>query len=265
MNNSVFGKTQENLRNRINVEIVTSRKIALKRACKPTLKRSYTIHENLVVMETLIGNLVLDKPIYVGFAVLEISKLWMYQFHYDKMLKWFHNIELCFTDTDSLLYRIEGEDIYNVMKRNEEHFDFLDYPFEHPCYSKKNKKVLGRFKDEMLSLTLEDFVGLRPKSYSLKFRGKVENNKIIHMKSDEKQTAKGTKSAVKKRYLRHSHFLDALTNLTQICIKQNALLSNKHSVGSFHQKRVSLTAFDTKRWIKEDGIHTLAYGHYKTL
>ena len=73
MNNAIFGKTQENLRNRISVEIAINKKVALKRAAKPSLKRSYTINENLVVMETTVRNLKLNKPIYVGFTVLEIS------------------------------------------------------------------------------------------------------------------------------------------------------------------------------------------------
>ena len=140
----------------------------------------------------------------------------MYQFHYEKMTQWFEKIELCFTDTDSLLYRIEGEDIYKIMKDHGEDFDFSEYPIDHPCYSKKNKKKVGRYKDEMLSLTLEDFIGLRPKSYSLKFRGKVENNKIVDMKEREKYTAKGTKQAVKDRFLRHQYFLDALENYLEL-------------------------------------------------
>ena len=111
MNNSVFGKTQENLRNRMNVEIITNRKIALKRACKPSMKRSETIHENLVVMETAVTNLVLNKPIYIGFCVLELSKLLMYQFHYEKIINWFEKVTLCYTDTDSFLYEIQSEDI----------------------------------------------------------------------------------------------------------------------------------------------------------
>ena len=87
LNNAVFGKTQENLRNRINVEVVTNRKLALKRACKPNLKRSYSIHKDLVIMEMGVRKLTLNKPIYAGYSILEISKLWMYEFHYDCMLK----------------------------------------------------------------------------------------------------------------------------------------------------------------------------------
>ena len=99
MNNSVFGKTRENLRNRVNVEVVTNRDVALKRVCKPSFKRSQRIMEDLVIMETSISNLKLHKPVYIGFSVLDLSKK-------------NSNINLCFTDTDSLLYEIETLDIY---------------------------------------------------------------------------------------------------------------------------------------------------------
>ena len=100
MNNSVFGKTQENLRNRVNVEVITERNIALKRVCKPSFKRSQVIHEDLGIIQNAVSNLELNKPIYVGFTVLELSKLLMYQFHCEKMLLWYDNSELCSTDID---------------------------------------------------------------------------------------------------------------------------------------------------------------------
>ena len=263
LNNSVFGKTQENLRNRINVEIVTDRKTALKRVSKPIIKRSYAIHEDLVVMESYVTKLILNKPIYVGFTVLEISKLWMYSFHYRQMLQWFNDIDLCFTDTDSLLYLIRGQCPYTVMEEHKEWFDNSDYPFDHPLYDVANKKKLGLMKDELFSLCLEEFIGLRPKCYSLLFNGQVKNNKVINYDQAEKQIAKGTKKMVKKRYIRHEHYRDVVTNLSQLYVKQNSIRSIQHDIGTFHQTRVALTAYDTKRWIEDDGIHTLAYGHYK--
>ena len=265
MNNSVFGKTQENLRNRINVEIVTDRKTALKRISKPIIKRSYSIHEDLAVMETYVTKLKLNKPIYVGFTVLEVSKLWMYSFHYRQMLNWFDDIELCMTDTDSLLYYIRGKDPYKVMEENADWFDFSDYPYTHPLYDPVNKKVLGKFKDELFSLCLEEFIGLRPKCYSLLFNGQVKNNIIVNHTPSEKQVAKGTKRLVKKRFLRHQHYRDVVENLNQLFVTQNSIRSIQHDIGTYHQTRVSLTGFDTKRWIEEDGFHTLAYGHYKCI
>ena len=139
----MFGQTCENLRNRMRVEVITERKVALKQACHPSFKRSQTLHENLVIMQTAISNLNLCKPIYVGFSVLDLSKLLMYQFHYEKMLtKYCGKIELCFTDTDSLLYEVHTEDLYGDMQGDDD-YDFSEYQFTH-LYSKKNKNSLER-------------------------------------------------------------------------------------------------------------------------
>ena len=265
MNNAVFGKTQENLRNRVSVEVVTDEEIAKKRVCKPTFKRSYTIRENLVVMEHQRSSLELNRAIYTGFSVLELSKLWMYDFHYRKMRKWFPDIQLLFTDTDSLAYRIcDPRDVYQVMKDNGKYFDFADYPKDHPCYDTRNKKKIGLFTDELNSLCLEEFIGLRPKSYSIKFRGKVENNTVVHLDEDCKKVAKGTKYAVKEKHLKHEHYRQALLDWRNIYVRQNMIRSRDHTLSTIHQCRVSLTCYDTKRWITADGIHTFAHGHYMT-
>ena len=269
MNNSVFGKSQENLRKRISVEVVTDADVAAKRVCRPSMKRSLTIREDLVVMEHFISRLELDRAVYTGFCVLELSKLWMYDFHYKKMRPWFSSpsssIELLFTDTDSLCYKIrDPRNIYKVLKSHNEYFDFSDYPRDHFCFDTSNRKKIGLFTDELNSLCLEEFVGLRPKSYSIKFRGKVKNNAIVHLNEDVKKVAKGTKYGVKERHLRHAHYLDALHNWKTIYMRQNSIQSKNHKLASYHQCRASLTCFDTKRWILEDGIHTLAHGHYLT-
>ena len=81
----------------------------------------------------------------------------------------------------------------------------------------------------------------------------------------KKKVAKGTRRVVKDRHLRHANYLEAVQLHKQIYVKQNNILSREHSVGTYHQTRVSFTAFDTKRWICSDGIHTLAYGHHRTL
>ena len=264
MNNAVFGKTQENLRNRISVEVITDEKRAKKRACKPTMKRSYAIHENLVIMEHYKTNLELNRPVYTGFCTLELSKLWMYGFHYDQMRRWFPNIELAFTDTDSLLYLVtDSRDVYDVMFENSEWFDFSEYPKDHLCYNLANKKVIGLFKDELHSLPLEEFIGLRPKCYSLRFRGKVKDNEIVNMNPVNKKAAKGTKYAVQE-HLNHGHYRAALFDWKKIYCRQNGILSRHHSLGTYTQCKLSLTCFDTKRYIMDDGIHTLAHGHYMT-
>ena len=174
-------------------------------------------------------------------------------------------MSLCFTDTDSLLYEIETDDIYKTMLEHEDEFDFSEYPLAHACYNNKNHKVILKFKDELRSLILEEFIGLLPKCYSLFFHGQVKDNVVLHMEASEKQVAKGTKKSVKKRFLNHKHFKEVITHLSTVFVKQNVLKSRTHDIGTYHQTRVSLTGYDTKRYILDDGISTLALGHCKTI
>ena len=95
----VTGKTQENIRNRVRITAVTDREKALKLIAKPAYKRSVKIHEDMVLFQNHISCVKLNRPIQVGFSVLELSKLHMARFHYDKMTSWFDDIQLCFTDT----------------------------------------------------------------------------------------------------------------------------------------------------------------------
>ena len=260
MNNSVFGKTQENLRNRVNVEIITDKKIALKRAAKPNFERSQTLREDLVVIQNKVITLKLNKPLYVGFTVLDLSKLLMYDFHYNKMLKWYNDINLCFTDTDSLLYEIKTDNIYNDMQEHADEYDFSEYAFDHPNYDPKNKKVIGKMKDELCGMCMDEFTGLRPKCYSILSIGKVKDNVKVNNDEVQFQKAKGSK----KDHLNHDDYNMVLEKLESIVVKQNVIRSKKHTVKTYHTKKVALTAFDTKRYILDDNINTLAYGHYKT-
>ena len=120
------------------------------------------------------------------------------------MRKWFNDISLCITDTDSLLYHIKGVNIFKVLKENYEHFDFSNYPINHPHFSTYGKKQIGLFKDELASKTLVEFVGLRAKCYSLLFE--IDDDAVYREGGFEKLTAKGTKRCVKERFLRHEHF-----------------------------------------------------------
>ena len=264
MVNAVFGKTQENLRNHMNVEVITNRKFALKRICKPDFKRSQIIREDLVIIQTAVTNLSLCKPIYVGFSVLDLSKLLMYSFHYEKMMNRYQNIKLCFTDTDSLLYEIETDNIYDDMGESIDDYDFSEYPFTHPLYNDRNKKVVGKMKDELNSIVMEEFAGARPKCYSLLYNGLVKHNQILTTNQMETQKAKGTKKSVKEIHLRHSHFKDVVNNLETVVVKQNIIKSKAHNISTYHTSKVALTAYDTKRWICPDNIHTLAHGHRDT-
>ena len=119
-------------------------------------------------------------------------------------------------------------------------------------------------KDELNGMCLEEFVGLRPKCYSLLFNGRVMNNRVVDSEQHHSAKNKGTKDSVKKAHLRHSHFRQCLEELKTISVTQNVIKSKAHTVSSFHMNKIALTAFDTKRWILDDNTSTLAHGHKDT-
>ena len=111
--------------------------------------------------------LMLNKPIYVGFTVLDLSKCMMYDFHYNFIKKNF-NAELLFTDTDSLTYEIKSENVYEEFFKWKDLFDFSNYSKDSKFYDDANKKVIGKIKDEYGGVIIDEFVGLKSKMYSIK-------------------------------------------------------------------------------------------------
>ena len=138
---------------------------------KPTFHRFKIFNEGLVGVQLLQVDLMLNKPIQVGFLILDLSKTLMYKSHYDYIKEKYPKAKLLFTDTDSLCYDIPTEDIYKDMEQDAHLFDTSDYPKEHFLHSTVNKKVLGKMKDETAGVPIEEFVGLRPKMYSLMYGG----------------------------------------------------------------------------------------------
>ena len=167
MNNAVFGKTMENVRKYRNVVFVRSEEKLKKLAAKPNFKRFVIINETLILVEMGKTTIHFKKPIFDGFSILDISKTIMYDFNYNyiKIKYPGEKSVLFFTDTDSFGYKIETEDIYKDMLDDHELFDFSGYPDNHPCFSaltsdqvkyikQKNKKVLGKFKDELAGFSM---------------------------------------------------------------------------------------------------------------
>ena len=149
MNNSVFGKTMENIRKRVDVRLVTSKEKLLKLASKSTYVSSKIFNENLVAVDKIKETLTLNRPAYVGMCILDLSKTLMYDFHYNYIKqKYDSKAKLLFTDTDSLTFEIQTEDVYKDFWRDKERFDNSDYNKESPFCNTANKKVIGKFKDE---------------------------------------------------------------------------------------------------------------------
>ena len=215
MNNSVFGETQENLRKRVHVELITDAGIIHKRVAKPNFCRGNPITDCLTDIQCTVAALTLNRPIYVGFSVLDLSKLHMYNFHYNHMCVKYprpDQLRLLFTDTDSLAYAVQTEYIYRDMAGDAAtHYDFSEYPLDHPLYSDMHRTAIGYFKDELNSVPMQQFVSLRPKCYAFLCTGKVSTNMLQHINPVEK-IAKCVKRAVKDARLHFEHYLDTLRN-----------------------------------------------------
>ena len=200
----------------------------------------------------------------------------MYNFHYNIWLNQFPCSHLLFTDTDSLAYEVIGHDVYAGMSLIKDEFDFSEYPKDHFLYSTDNMKVVGKFKDECHGLAMLKFVGLRPKLYSYEYERigyfeldgteveKPTNTSVEKIVISYKNTGKGIKDNVRKEFTLDD-YKDNLHQMKPLVKEMNSIHSIGHNLYSCKVDKISLSAFDNKRWILEDGIRTLAYGHYNTL
>ena len=165
MNSSVFGKTMESIRKHRNIKLVTSKEVYLKTVMKPSFKSGVLFGENLMGCEMGKVKVVMNKPVYLGQAILDLSKIIMYEFHYDYMVpKYGEKLDLCYMDTDSLICNIETKDFYkDIADDVPARFDTSGYLSNRPLPIGLNKKIIGLMMDELGGEIMEEFVTLRPK------------------------------------------------------------------------------------------------------
>ena len=256
MNNSVFGKTMENIRNRSVIKLVTDKIKAEKLAAKPNFKHCNIFNEDLIAIHMKKTSLTFDKPVYLGMCILDLSKTSMYDFHYNYIKKKYGDkAKLLFTDTDSLMYEIQTEDFYKDINGDvKDRFDTSDYPPNHPSGISAgcNKKVLGMFKDEAGGKIIDEFVGLRAKLYSYKmFQGK------------ESKKCKGIKKLVVKNSITHEDYKNCLFTGKEQLRKMNVIRSHKHDIYTEEVNKIALSPSDDKRHILEGQKATFALGNYR--
>ena len=198
MSNACFGKTMENKRNRKNIKFVSDQVEASKLSSKPNFKSFQIISDNLCSVYFSVPFFKWDKPTPVGAGILDLSKLALYNFHYNEMRpRYGSRICVTYKDTGSLLYRIETDDLYKDMEEFKHLLDLSDYPTSHPLFDPTNKKVSLTMTDELNGSILEESVILRSKVYSIKFVSGV------------KQSAKSVQKVLKKP-LHHDKYLQCL-------------------------------------------------------
>ena len=257
MNNAVFGKTMENVRNHVDVRLVTKwkgRYGAEAMIAMPNFHSRSVFSENLIAIEMRKLKVKIDKPTYVGMCILDISKTCLYEFHYEYIAPLFREkCKIMYTDTDSLIYNIECDDIYEIMKRDINKFDTSDYAVDNAYgIPLANKKVPGLMKDENNGAIMTEFIGLRAKMYALRVDGKKDMKKV-----------KGVKSNVVAKSITFDDYMRCLHDEIEMTRQQSSIRSKLHEVFTVSETKIALSPYDDKRYIIPDSTDTLPWGHYK--
>ena len=213
MIDSVDGKRMENLRKRINVRLVNKKRDFLKHTSRPTHITHKVFAKNCAAIHEIKPVLTLNKPIYVGFTLLELSKLLMYDFHCSFVKKHF-DAKLLFTDTDSVTYEIKSEHVYEEFFKHKHLFDFSNYPKDSKFFDPTNKKIIVKVKVESEGRIIGDFVELNSKMYSMK-----------NIDDKESNTAKGVNIATE-----FNEFKDTLFNKKIIRHKMRRIQGKNHKM-----------------------------------
>ena len=251
INNSCYGKTLESKRNRLTVHLVTNRDDVSRRTDTPFFHKFKILKENFVAISSRKRSILWNKPTKVGATVLDLAKLHMFDFHYNVMKKHF-NCFVLYSDTDSLLYEIKHTDFYEELATNEElrqHFDLSKFPTDDFLSNVENKMVTLKFKDELAGESIEEFVGLKPKMYS------------ILVGDRQKLSAKGLQVRPERpESWPLQNNLDTGNYFKTINMR---IGSETRQLQTIKTNKKSLSSFDDKRFILEVGISTLPHGHYK--
>ena len=194
----------------------------------------------------------LDKPIYAGFTILDLSKLHMYDFHYKFMKpKYGKNVRLLMTDTDSFVYHIKTEDFYQDMKDNKNYFDMSAYDKSSKFYNNEYEKVLGKFKDEKPKSTITNFVGVRSKCYSIL----TDDNEVS-------KRLKGITKCVVKNKIQHQDYQQCVLESKEMRVDVNSIRCKNLTNYSLTQNKLALDNTDDKRhWREDEPTKSYAYGH----
>ena len=253
MNNSVFGKTMENVRKHRNIKLVTTDGKRNKLVSEPNYHTTKRFSEKLSAIEMKKTTVKMNKPIYLGMSILDISKTLMYKFWYDYFKpKYGDKAKLCYTDTNSFIINIITEDFFEDISNDVEvWYDTFNYDEndKRPLPIGKNKKIIGLFKDELGGRIMKEFCSLRAKTYSYLMDDNSEVKKSL-----------GTKICLIKRELLFENYKDYLFNDKIILKSQQRFKIDHHNVYTEEINKIVLSSNDDKRLQRSDRIKTHPYG-----
>ena len=253
--NCNFGKMLECLRKRVLVEIVTDIERLIKLIAKPTFVSFKIFTEDVVAVHMKKKKILLNKPIIVGFCILDLAKLEMYSFYYKYLKKTYNNnVKLLATDTDSFIIEVETDDIFLDIYNDRELFDTSNFPKDHYLYTEKNRRVVGKMKSEFSNIIITRFCGLQSKVYGLECAEEDFSCK----------KAKGIPKSVINKSLRFAHYMSSLFDNEIHYFSSNVIRSQNQVLYTMIMRKKSLQPVDDKRWIlNHPSQQTLALGHYQ--
>ena len=251
MNNSVFGKTMENVRKHRDIKLVTTDKRRNQLVSAPNYHTTKWFSENLLGIEMKKIKVKMNKPVYLGLSILEINKILMDEFWCDYIKpKYQDNAKLCYMDTDSFIINIKTEDFdEDIEDDGKKRFDTSNYEVNRPLPTGKNKKVRGLMKDELGGKIMTEFAALRQKTCSYLMDDGTSDKK-----------ANGTKKCVIKRALKFNDYKYCLLNNEIILKSQQRFKSEAHNVYTKEVNRIALSSNDDDRLQTYDRITSYAYG-----
>lgn len=252
---SVFGKFIEETRAYKSCKICTTATSLKKWMTCPRFISMKIISEKIVIIFLSVPAFKLNKPITVGFSILELAKYFMYDKYYNIIKPSLGDCEVLMSDTDSLLMSVKekGKNIDKLRKI----IDFSNYPIADPHFNTSKKNELGFFKDELCGGKIKQFCGLRSKTYAFEVQSSKYDNKKINLNIKCKGITKGYKKRIK-----FSDYLNCVKTIDSYEIEQFQIRSKTHKVFTAKIKKLAFSSFDDKRYLLNCGIHSLAYGHY---
>ena len=298
LNNSQYGKFIENIMKRTKVDVCTTKKRANFLTSRPQFKGFRILDEDTTLVQRVPATVKMNSPIACGLMVLERSKNIMLKFWYDELKPRYGNkIKLILSDTDSFVFEVNTEDVYQDLYNMRHLMDLSEYSKLSPYFDDSNIKVPGKFKDETPSRVIAECVALKPKMYSIKSFGYFDNDGNVqqdewwdHYRYEEwwkgcdpalillqakdgewspitfrektAQTAKGVNKAAKKN-IKHEEYLRCLRDKNTISVVQRTIRASEFNLSSLKMTKRALSSFDDKKYLLQDGINTLAYGHFK--
>ena len=254
MNNSVFGKTVENVRNHRDIKLVTTNEKRKKYVSEPNFKSSKCFGEHLMAIEMNKTKVVMNKPIYLGQAILDLSKTLMYEFYFDYLKPLYKDkVKLCYMDTDSFILHIQTDDFYKDISNDVNewfHTSACNKEYNRPLPIGLNKKVIGKFKEELNGGIMIKLFAPRATTYAFT----LDNNNKETMK------AKGTKKCVIKSELTFKNYEESVLENKVILESQLRFRRDHHNVDTDDVNKIAISPNDDKRLQTFDGVTTYPYG-----